>query len=203
MDETVKQFSTIFYIKDKDMASDIEHDYLLKKIDQIETRLEGHVVKIEQRLDQMVSLMQAVTSLQEKETRNADSIKDVKTTLKESLDKFDKTIGRIHDRLDKLDDISDMEGKEIISKTSALSTNIKEVDDKVSKWMNRGIGLWIGVSALVVVLQTGGALVLNSFKDEYLSTKSQIIEISKRQNEIEQDITRINSNIRNLHTPPK
>jgi predicted nucleic acid-binding Zn-ribbon protein len=180
------------------MATEVEQQYLLKKIDSIETRLEGHVTKIEQRLDQIVHLMQAVAQLQEKESRNAESIKDVKLTLKESVDKFDRTISRIHDRLDKIDSDNEKERSDFTGSSVELGKEIKSVEVKVDKWMNRGIGLWIGISALVIVLQTIGGLVLTSFKDDYSSVKTQQNELSKRQNELEQDIGRVGNNVRQL-----
>jgi DNA repair exonuclease SbcCD ATPase subunit len=179
--------------------AEVEHEYLLRKIDSIETRLEGHVSKIEQRLDQIVHLMQAVAALQEKESRNADAIKEVKVQLKESVDSFNKTVSRVHERLDKLDEIAEKEHGVIEGKQKELDVKILAVDEKVSKWMNRGIGIWIGISALVVVLQTIGGIVLSSFKDEYNTTKTQMTEIGKRQNELEQDINRINNNIRQFN----
>lgn len=180
-----------------------EHTYLLSKIESIESRLDGHVVKIEQKLDQIVHIMQAVASLQEKESRNADSIKELKSTLKESVEKFDKTISRIHSRLDELETIAKTDKDTQAAKCSLSDAKIVAVDEKVSKWMNRGIGLWIGISALVIVLQTGGALFINSITNEYQATKTQMADIGKRQNEIEQDIVRINSTMRNLHPANK
>jgi len=181
-------------------TNDSEHSFLSHKIDTIETRLEGHVSKIEQRLDQLVHLMQAVASLQEKESRNADSVTELKKSMKESIDKFDKSVERIHARFDKIDDEQEKDLDAMFEKSLALEEKIGTVNEKVAKWMNRGIGLWIGISGLVVILQTVGGMVLSSFKDEYSTTKAQIVEMAKRQNELENDLSRINNSIRALQS---
>jgi uncharacterized phage infection (PIP) family protein YhgE len=158
-----------------------EQEYLLKKIDSIEQRFESHVTKIEQRLDQIVNLMQTVASLQEKESRNSENIKDLKNDLKETVDKFDRTVNRIHERLDRYDQDNNREqdqvAQQINIKFNTLSDKISAVDSKVDKWMNRGIGIWIGVSALVMVLQTIGALFISSMRDEYQLAKTQVQEV--------------------------
>ena len=181
------------------MAQDTEPNYILHKIDSLEARVDSHISKIEQRLDQLVHLMQAVATLQEKESRNADSVIDMKKSVKESMDKFDKSVERIHTRLDKIDDDSEKDMGAMFEKNRSLEKSIAIVDEKVAKWMNRGIGIWIGISVLVVVLQTIGGFVLSSFKDEYITTKTQIVEMVKRQNELENDVSRINTTVRNHH----
>lgn len=174
--------------------------FMLHKINNIESRLESHVTKIEQKLDQLVVLMQSVSALQEKESRNAAAIVEAKENLKDSIDRFDKSVERIHIRLDKIDDESEKDMNLMFTQVRTLDEKINSVDEKTNKWMNRGIGLWIGVSGLVVVLQAAGGFILSSFKDEYNSTKTQMAEIIKRQNELDQDIARIANTIRNLQS---
>lgn len=178
--------------------SDSTNDFILQKIDSIETRLESHVSKIEQRLDQIVNLMQAVATLQEKESRNAETIREIKVSLKDSIDKFDKTVTRVHERLDRHDELANADQKEAELKLKALDLKIGDVDKKVSQWINRGIGIWLAMSFLVVIVQTLGGFFINSFKDEYAASKTQIIEVQKRQNEIEQDLSRISNTVRNI-----
>lgn len=171
----------------------MENEFLLKKIDSIETRLEAHVSKIEQRLDQIVHIMQAVASLQEKESRNSDSIKESKEALKISVDKFDKSVSRIHERLDSFDVIHNDHTNKFQAKFDTLDTKIQTTSEEVSKWMNRGIGIWLSISAVIIILQSIGGFVLSSFKDDYQATKTQLSDMTRRQHEIEQDIARLRS----------
>lgn len=177
----------------------MENEFLIKKIDSIETRLESHVSKIEQRLDQIVHIMQAVAALQEKESRNSDSIKELKEMLKVSVDKFDRSVTRIHERLDAFDDIHDNHDTKYAAKFQTLDEKINKTSEEVSKWMNRGIGIWLAISAVVIIIQSIGGFVLSSFKDDYQATKTQISEMTRRQNEIEQDITRLRNTINQQH----
>lgn len=177
------------------MAEEIEHTYLYKKIDSIEHRLESHVTKIEQRLDQLVHIMGAVASLQERETRNADAIKDIRLSIKDSFERFEKAIERLHGRLDSINKSIDQEAISRADTERTLDVQIKSVSGEVSKWRDRGIGLWLGLSLLVFVLQGFGGYMLKSVNEEYLITKAQIVEISKRQVELSHDVSKINSHI--------
>lgn len=177
------------------MAEDnIEHGYLYKKIDSIEHRLESHVTKIEQRLDQLVHIMGAVASLQERETRNADSIKEIKSSLRDSFDKFEKAVERIHGRLDMINQSMDADVSTQASSSKQLEQKIEGVSNEVVKWRERAVGLWVGIGFLVVVVQVLGGFVLNSFNEEYKVTKSQVVEISKKQAEDHQEILLIKKN---------
>lgn len=177
------------------MDEKIEQNYLYKKIESIETRLESHVTKIEQRLDQLVHIMGAVAALQERETRNADNIKEVKSTLKESFERFEKAIDRLHHRLDDMDKSIDAETDECSVRNKSLKDKIDVVSSEVSKWKDRAFGLWLGLSFLVFISQGYGSLMLKSFSDEYNNTKAHVAEISKKQQETAQQVEILTSRL--------
>ena len=173
------------------MDEKAEHSFLYKKIDSIETRLESHVTKIEQRLDQLVHIMSAVAALQERETRNADGIKEVKTTLKDSFDSFQKAIERIHIRLDEVHEEQEKESDNCLTRDKEVSTKVRSVETELAKWRDRGIGLWLGLSLLVFVIQGYGSMVLNSYMEEYKVTKATVVELSRKQEIIYAEITSV------------
>lgn len=173
------------------MDEKAEHSFLYKKIDSIETRLESHVTKIEQRLDQLVHIMSAVAALQERETRNADGIKEVKITLKDSFDSFQKAIERIHIRLDEVHEEQEKESDNCITRDKEVSTKVRSVETELAKWRDRGIGLWLGLSLLVFVIQGYGSMVLNSYMEEYKVTKATVVELSRKQEIIYAEITSV------------
>ena len=177
------------------MEEQIEHTYLYKKIDSIEHRLESHVTKIEQRLDQLVHIMGAVAALQERETRNADAIKDIRSSIKESFERFEKAVERLHGRLDSINKSIDHEASIRVDTERNLEVQIKTVNGELSKWRDRGIGLWLGLSLLVFVVQGFGGFMLKSVNEEYLVTKAQIVEVSKRQVELSHDISKLNAQV--------
>ena len=174
------------------VEEDIEHNYLYKKIESIEHRLESHVTKIEQRLDQLVHIMGAVASLQERETRNADSIKELRNSLKDSFDKFDRAVERIHGRLDSINKSMDTDLMKHSEYRTDLDTKINTVNNEVSKWRERGFGLWVGVSLLVLTLQILGGYIIKSTADDYKVTKNQVVEISKIQINHGQELIKLN-----------
>jgi Na+-transporting methylmalonyl-CoA/oxaloacetate decarboxylase gamma subunit len=173
------------------MDEKTESSYLYKKIDSIEHRLESHVTKIEQRLDQLVHIMSAVAALQERESRNADGIKEVKSTLKESFETFQKALERIHKRLDELHDEQEKEIDACVVRDKELNIKVSNVQTEVAKWRDRGVGLWLGLSLLVFVIQGYGGMVLSSYMEEYKATKIAIVEISKKQLETSQEVERL------------
>lgn len=182
-----------------------EHTYLYKKIESIESRLESHVTKIEQRLDQLVNIMGAVATLQERETRNADSIREIKGSIKDSFDKFERAIERIHERLDNINKNMDNNILLVSEAKGALETEITRVDSEISKWKDRGIGLWLGITALIVCLQVLGGYILQSTIEDYRANKIRVEEISRKQIEMENQISKLNSSVltiqNTLHIP--
>lgn len=202
---------------------DDTNQFLLKKIGDVETKLENHILKIEQRLDTIVSIMQQVTMLQERESRNSDDIKELKETLKDTIGAFNNTVQRVHVRLDEIEHaranyareydmgVKDVESK-IMSKLDTfkketdtthqiLNSNTQEIDMKVSRWMNRGIGIWTAASIFVVILQALGGFLLSNLKDDYQGMKSQVGAIERRLNEMDQTLThRITENDQNVST---
>jgi DNA repair exonuclease SbcCD ATPase subunit len=174
---------------------EVEHTYLFKKIESIESRLESHVTKIEQRLDQLVNIMGAVATLQERETRNADSIREIKGSIKDSFDKFERAIERIHDRLDTINKNMDSNILAVSESKNILETEIKRVDSEVSKWKDRGVGLWLGISALIICLQILGGYILQSTVEDYKQTKARVEEINKKEIELENTLGKINATL--------
>lgn len=174
------------------MDGKIEHGYLYDKIDSIEARLESHVTKIEQRLDQLVHIMSAVASLQERESRNAESIKEVKNTLKESFERFEKAIDRLHLRLDDINKAVDAEAVACDTKEKNLDGKIKVVSSEVSKWKDRAFGLWLGLSFLVFISQGYVGMAFKSFSEEYSNTKTQVVEITRKQTELSNTLDSLN-----------
>lgn len=180
----------------------IEHSYLYKKIDSIEHRLESHVAKIEQRLDQLVTIMGSVATLQERETRNAGAIREIRLSIKESIDKFDKAIDRIHGRLDEVSKSVDA-GMEIYSDNNKeIEKEIRRVDGEVSKWRERGLGLWVGISALIIALEVLGGIILTNVQEEYKVTKAQVINLAENQRKMEQELVKANAKLITLVPHP-
>lgn len=178
-----------------------EHTYLYKKIDTIENRLESHVTKIEQKLEQLVSIFGAVAALQEREVRNSDTIKELKSSIKDSLLKTDRDIAKIHDRIDVINKI--IEGGTVTQAISVkdIETHISKVNDEVVKWRERGIGLWVGITALIFSIQIMGGYILKSFDDAYKVTKTQVLDMSRRQLELEKEVAKANDVLLNKNSP--
>ncbi len=175
-----------------------EHGYLYKKIDAIEHRLETHVSKIEQRLDQLVHILNTVASLQEREVRNAESIKELKQNIKETLEKGEKVVSKLHDRIDEINKSIDIDADHQIKIIQTVEEHINKVNDEVVKWRERGVGLWVGITALIFCIQIMGGYILKSFDDNYKATNAQVLNISNRQLDLEQELLKIKKSNPNL-----
>ena len=81
--------------------------------------------------------MRMVATLQEKETHNSDNIVQVRNALKDSVDGFNKTIERIHVRLDE------------IEKTHKTTDDIvKNTETRNKTIMAAALVLWTGISGV-------------------------------------------------------
>lgn len=184
------------------MTSQEETSYLLKKVEGLEMRFENHISKIDTKLDQLFRILESVATIQEREQRNSDDIREVKQIMRDTLDKFDNTIRRIHDSLDKKDFARQEEQKDLNKKILTIESELESmievvdskviiVDKKVAAWLNRGVGLWTGLSILVLVFQVIGGFFVSSIRDDYKSIKSQVADINRKQIEVEYKIDRI------------
>jgi hypothetical protein len=182
------------------MATD--QDYLLSKVDSIENRLEKHVVKIESRLDQIIDIMKTVAQLQEREANNSDDIKELKGNLKETIEAFKVANLKMHDRIDSVvDKTKIMEGvfdSKVLETVKTRDTlcdsvngKVSDIDSKVEKYLNRGIGGWFVGSILIIALQGLGVWVIKTNIDETKELRALVIE-NKKNIEIASEKSRAN-----------
>lgn len=184
--------------------------YVLNKVDVIEKKLETQVEKISSKLDQLVDIMRTVAQLQEREARNSEDIMELRKSLRDSMDNYTKTIVRIHERLDKQDDVQKQSEKDINNNISLVSrdvdqridrimeheeithqtilTNVRVVENRLNTWLNRGAGAWAAASILLLVIQGIGGYLLSSMKDDFVAVRNQGQVLEKRITEIEQTI---------------
>lgn len=187
-----------------------ESSFLIRKVESIETRLENHVTKIELKLDQIVEIMREVATLQEKESRNAEDILEVKSSLKEVVEGFNRTIERVHARLDTIDNKHDEIERDFSKRVdevkkakeescSIVDSKIRKTDEKVNTWLNRGIGAWIAASILLLVIQGIGGIVIKSIQEDFQSMQVKIMESQKRDIEFEKTLSTLRQEMSSYH----
>lgn len=190
------------------MAMDEEHQFILGKIDTVESKLEskmeGQFTKIGNKLEQLVELLQTVAQLQERENRNTNDIMDLRIALRDSIDMYTKTTVRIHERMDKQDhdihssfnsltrEISDRIEKVTTTTTlkyDTMAVTVQAIETRLNTWLNRGVGAWAAASVLLLVIQAIGGYLLTSTKDDFVALRNQVHVIEKRINDTDQHIT--------------
>lgn len=126
---------------------------MTKRLEKTEADFVGHLQKVEDRLDQLVDLTKTVAVLQQQNAQHNDTITELRTQMRESTDKFQTSLARLHTRMDEIQnhqrDKMELLAKEMAIDVKANEIAIYAVDKELKTWLNRGWGAWV-IFALVV-----------------------------------------------------
>jgi|WetSurMetagenome_2_1015567.scaffolds.fasta_scaffold07129_4 hypothetical protein len=172
---------------------------LSEKVSNLEQRFDEHSIKLEDKLDQIVEVMQKVASLQERENINSEKIKELQDSRKDIISEHQHMSEVMNIRLDK--HVSDMNvcrdnivsiiqiNKEQLETrlkdTTTIANNAKE---EVNKWLNRGIGAWVIVSSCLILLQIIAGYFIKEIKIEYSLLSAEVKELHNTTTQIQRDI---------------
>lgn len=173
------------------MAPTNDISIIASRVESLEGRLDDNIDKINNRLDQIVDLMQKVTALQEREINNQVQITELKAGLKETNHTLKDWNAHIHERMDKhyADIKICREGIDatIANMEDEIQTEVEKVKEKnlatqneLSKWLNRGLGAWALASVLIIVLQAAGAYVINGIVDAGAKNDERMARLEAR-----------------------
>jgi hypothetical protein len=108
---------------------------LNSRIEKTESDFVGHLQKVEDRLDQIVDLTKTVAVLQQHSSHNTDQITEMRNSMRESGQKMDVSISRIHTRLDEISnaqrDRMELHTKDSDMKLSSLDSKFASALDIV------------------------------------------------------------------------
>lgn len=169
---------------------------LSSRVESLEDRFQQHSLKLETKLDQLVTLMQKVTQLQEREARNADDIHDLRESNKSIIQSMDQMNLRLHERVTtaakEMDQSKNMVLATLAVEHKEIQKELREVQDKgaetkseLNKWLNRGIGAWVVATVCIVVLQSWGAYMFNSAVDQIKEMKIELNTINVKVNALQ------------------
>jgi len=186
---------------------------IASRVESLEGRLDDNIDKINNRLDQIVDLMQKVTALQEREINNQVQINELKSGLKETNQTIKEWNRHIHDRMDRhyADIKVCREGIDatISNMEDELHQEVEKVKDKnhvtqaeLSKWLNRGVGAWALASVLLIVLQGTGAYMINGIINATVKNDERMTRIETRMLENERNQTELLSFAKEKHGIP-
>lgn len=126
------------------------------RIERTETDFLAHLQKVESKLDQIVDLTKTVAVLQNQTSQQTDQITEVRAQLRESSQKFDNSISRIHTRLDEIvthqRDKLELNTKEFDIKFESLKAKSDTTDKELKQWLNRGWGAWAILVAVIGII---------------------------------------------------
>lgn len=163
---------------------------LSKRVEKTETDFLGHLQRVEDRLDQLVDLTKTVAVLQQQNAQYNDSLIELRTSLRDTTEKFQNSLSRLHARIDELQ-IIQRDKLETYSKETAISLKTNEgkihnVDKELQMWLNRGFGAW----AIFVLVAAAANVVAFRWIDAVDHDKTQIMQnvdkLSKEQSLIDQ-----------------
>lgn len=132
---------------------------LNSRIEKTETDFISHLQKVEDRLDKIVDIAKTVALLQQQSNQHVEQISEIRTQLRETVSKIDSTIGRIHTRLDEMNDYQrdklEIYSREINIKIDAVNSKADNVEKELKQWLNRGWGAWAFGVLIFGAVQTG------------------------------------------------
>ena len=149
-------------------------DYVIDRMDKIESRLERFIEENTKRLDTLIELTRHMSAMNERQHRHSDDISDMKARLAQIETNSNASVVRINTRVD---DIAKEFGKDMdvmktsmIEKTAKVSAECETKQNKIihdcdskfatanmkntatenelTKWLNRGFGAWFVLAAI-------------------------------------------------------
>ena len=153
---------------------------LSHKIHQIESRFDSHTSRVEDRLDQLVDLMRQVAILQEREMKNADTIREIKDGIRRSHDRVDTLVSQIDSNNTAIKNQYTAHVEKHFNKidedVSKLKAKVEDTDETLKSWLNRGKGAWYVMVFTFVLMQSGGAYLFSQ-----LVERLDKIEVTQQQ----------------------
>lgn len=142
---------------------------LSQKVDSMESHYEQHSSKVENRLDQLVDIMRQVAILQEREMKNADTIREIKDGIRRSHERIDSILGQIEDHSSDLKTqytlYIEKETNKFDGKFKDLDVQVKTTDETLKSWLNRGKGAWYVMVISFAIVQAGAGYMFTQIVD--------------------------------------
>jgi phage shock protein A len=129
------------------------------RIEKTESDFLGHLQKVETKLEQIAELTRTVSLLQQQTNQQNEQIVEVRTQLRDQVQKMETSTSRLHTRIDEVAN-STRDKLELASKEHELL--LKNVDTKannnekeIKQWLNRGVGAFVILGLLGGAMQAG------------------------------------------------
>lgn len=175
---------------------------LNSRIEKTESDFVVHLQKVEDRLDQIVDLTKTVALLQQQSNQQTDLITEVRTQLRETSSKSDGSIGRIHTRLDEIQnhqrDRLELYSKEVDLKIESVKKQTDATDRELKQWLNRGWGVWVIGCLIFGAVQTGFYRWIDGIEKDRENISKQISLIPQHSQSIE-TLTQVAKESPNIH----
>lgn len=160
------------------------------RLERTESDFVSHLQKVEDRLDQLVDLTKTVAVLQQQNTQHNDALGELRTAMRETTDKFQTSLTRLHHRIDEIQshqrDKMDLHNKETALAIKANEIATSNVDKELKTWLNRGVGAWAIFAVIIGAAHTFGFRWLDSIDREKAQMVQTLETVSKNQALMEQ-----------------
>lgn len=142
-------------------------ELLSNQVSKLETRFENHALKMEERLDQIVEIMQKVTQLQERDRHQAQDITRLEQTVATVTLSNNEVIKALFKKSeDATKAMSDHE-KEDVKAHDQIYTEIRANKAVVDGLVNRGQGAWKVIGIVFVAIQAVGGFFVYELYDAH------------------------------------
>lgn len=148
------------------------------RIEKAESDFLGHLHKVESKLDQIAEITRTVAVLQQQTNQQTDQIVEVRTQLREYMQKNDASISRIHTRIDEsvnnIRDKIDFSSKETSIHLTQIDDKAEDIEKELKQWLNRGKGAWYVVVFTFAILQGGAGYLFSSLINRLESVEAKL-----------------------------
>lgn len=146
------------YAHTNDRAFIMAMESMTKRLEKTESNFGGALQRVEDRLDQLVDLTKTVAVLQQQNAQHNDTITELRTQLRDSTEKFQTSLSRLHTRMDEIQN-HQRDRMELLAKEMAIDVKSNElaihaVDKELKTWLNRGWGAWFIVALVMATANT-------------------------------------------------
>jgi hypothetical protein len=124
--------------------------------------------------------MRQVAILQEREMKNADTIREIKDGIRRSHDRVDTLVSQIDSNNTAIKNQYTAHVEKHFNKidedVSKLKAKVEDTDETLKSWLNRGKGAWYVMVFTFVLMQSGGAYLFSQ-----LVERLDKIEVTQQQ----------------------
>lgn len=165
-------------------------DTLTTRFESSESRINNDIRRIEEKLQQTVELVKAISGVQAQTTAQQQMLSELRIAVRDGFTELREMVEGTNTRcIEGIGDLGEKINKietDIRADLADAVDRIDEIEHKSRTWLNRGIGIWAVVVLIAGYVQYGATQIVKNFEEEKVAAKAEITKITNRLADIEQ-----------------